>query len=60
MMEWRDDNDEMEDDEGWWKIGKLGNQEIDNNERSFEENKRNSKLKNLFILLNFILVHVLT
>ena len=41
MMEWRNDNDEMKDD---GRMVKMGNREIGNKERLFEEKRKKSKI----------------
>ena len=42
MIEWRDENDEIKDDE---RMMKMGNREINNNKRLFEEKRINLKYK---------------
>ena len=45
MMEWEDENDEIEDDERMVKKwGKSGNKEIDIHERLFEKKEKKSKI----------------
>ena len=47
MMQWRDENDEMEDVGRMVKMGKSGNQKISTNEILFEEKRTNLKYKKI-------------